>query len=344
MFHDLSVVDMALCQSGHWQAIIKNRDETTNPMPQPEQDHPSLQRPPIYRRMLAASDPLHVTRTTLLVAMVASFVAAVIGQAWFLYHYEEQQLDLLGVAVRTGFIFANSLVLGRFVSRWLGSWTGTAAALAFCSTFSVVLGISGNLQTLCLTGLMYCFARLAVPGRAMLDESVTTRRVCRLLLAFLIVGYGYSSGLVVLGTWFLYSLISQNLRLFTRRFRSADLVLVGVAVGISIWLGGPMIDWDDSYLRQLASTRPLSVGHFAILLLPWWPLLIGVIFITVRYGHYATPLFQLVAAWLLTTIFAVLLGILPRELGLILLTPPLAFAVAPVLVPVFRLVARRRWW
>jgi len=293
--------------------------------------------------MLAAGNPLQITQPTLAVAMLLSLAAAVICQACYAHHYGES-LDLLGVAIRTVFVFANVLLIARFVARWLGSQAAMVAVLVFASTLAVVFGIAGDLQTLCLTGVMYCFARQGVGGRVPVDESVKTWRFCWAGLAFLIVGFGYQAGLPVLATWILFGLISQNVQLLKRLFHPAGLAILTLSAGTSLWLGIPAVPSDQSFLRVISPTLQLTASDFAVLLLPWWPMLIWALYVALREGHYATPWFQFIATWLIVTGMATCFGILTTASGLLMLTPPLALAVAFPLAHLWRLVAHRRRW
>ena len=310
-------------------------------VPRSEHDKISLQSPPIYRRMLAADDPLQVTQPALLVTLIASVIAAVIGETWYVHHFGKP-LDLLGVAVRTVFILANSLLIARFVARWFGSKAALTAAIVFCSTLSVVLGLAGNLQTLCLIALMYCFARQGVTARVPLDESAKTWRICWGLLAFFIIGFGYRSAIPVVATWIIFALVTQDSQLLKRIFAPLGLAILGLAVGTSLWLEIPAVPKDDSFFRIIAPTMQLSAKDFTVLLLPWWPMLAWAIYIGLRNGYYAMPWFQLIAVWLTVTALAVVLGLMDSANVLPMLTPPLAIAVAPPLAQIFRLAARRR--
>lgn len=290
-------------------------------MLQPEFDRSSLENPPIYRRMLAAADPLQVSQTTLLVAMTTSFLAAVISEVWFIYHCEKP-FDLLGVAVRGVFILANSLLIGRFLARWLGSRAATAGAFAFATTLSVMLGLAGNLQALCMTGTMYYFARQAVAGRAPLDESVSSLRICWWGLAFLIIGFSYKLGVILLVTFIIFCLVSQNSSLLKRFFQPVGLIIIGSSIVARILLEISIVSADNSYLRLIGLTPQLTLPDFAVLLLPWWPLLILTMYLSVRYGHYATLWFQLIAIWLLVTTTAIAFGVLDRSMSFAAITPP----------------------
>lgn len=310
-------------------------------VPRPESDRISLQSPPIHRRMLAAGDPLQVTQPTLLVTLIFSVAAAILGETWYVHHFDKP-LDLLGVAVRTVFILANSLLLARFVARWLGSRAALATAIVFCSTLAVVLGLAGNLQTLCLIALMYGFARQGVGARASMDKDAKTWHICLVLLAFFIVGFGYRAGIPIVATWILFALITQDGQLLKRIFTPLGLAILGTAVGISLWLEISLVPVDHSFLRIIAPTMQLTVHDYAVLLLPWWPMLAWAIYIGLRDGYYATPWFQFIAIWLTVTALAIVLGLIRTSTGLTMLTPPLAVAIAPPLVQIFRLATHRR--
>ena len=291
--------------------------------------------------MLLGDDPLHLDRTTIRMALVASAIAALVGEVWLVWHVEEP-FDLLGLVVRWLFILVNGLFLARFVSRWLGGRVATATVFALCFTLSVVTGIVGRLEMLCTVGAMYAFARQAIAGRLPIDDSRRTRWVSWIVLAILILCFRWSLGVVIVAIWFLFALVTQNSRLLRRLLNPIGLAIFAVSLALSIWVIDIPILATYDHLRPYTSGNELNAYDFFLLLLPWWPLVLVTLYFGLRHGYYVLPLFQFIVIWLLVTVLAILLDFLPTPDGLIALTPSLAVAVAPALTPLFRLVVRRR--
>jgi hypothetical protein len=324
--------------------------------------------------MLAGGDSLYVRRSTIHVVLIAAIVSMIAGEVWWMWYSNGEIPFRPGMMVLRGlFIFANGLLLARFLARWMGNRAAAASGFAFCTMFSVILGIAATFEVFCLVAVMHSFARQAIPGRLPVDRSERAQWVCWILFACLVIGFSRSLGLVVLVVWLLFGVSNEHGRLLIRlfflnglksrgqksqnssespsdepvraswvRYFPFGLAIIAGAFGLAMLLDVPVVPMDNSYLRSFVHDLHLSVYDFMVLLLPWWPMLFGTLYLGLHRGYYALPLFQYVALWLLVTTLAMVMGLLTTRSGMMSLTPSLAVAIAPALMPLFHWVAARR--
>jgi len=296
---------------------------------------PSLNAPPVYRRMLAGgAEPLRLSRAG--VAAVLAGAAALAGVLWFRRHVGWDGPDVAFWSTWLG-AGATALVVALLVARWLAGPLATAAGLLCLSAAAVLPGAIDAPPGAVAAGAFALFALANVPGRLRVVTRPEVAWGCFALIAAVTVCFGPLTGGAILATCVAMVLAGQNSRALRQFIRPAPLAIL--AVGAAVWLiCGPEFDYPGVQPHRLLT---LAVEAM-VALLPWSPMAVVALVVGVRQGHWAAPFWRLVGCWIAAPVVLAPLGILQPPAALAICVPGLAIltaAGAAVLLP----AVRRRW-
>jgi hypothetical protein len=294
---------------------------------------PSLDFPPVYRRMLSGGPArLRLSRLHFGLLLTSGVAIAAILAVRCLAGADETA----GLSVATALAATlAALLTGAIAARWLGSGTATLAGMVYLGGAALLSdAINGPFSVTALTAIGSC-ALATVPGRLPVDSRWVVGLVFYVALgtAVAIAGPGGASSILV--TCVATVFVSQNmraLRFFLHPWGIAFLVLATAAwwtarhAGMTISFNG----YSTSMIEKLA-IRP---GRWQAPVLVWMAMLSCILFAVValiaglRQGHLATPFWRFVGCWIVTPLCLATLEMLVPSTAMAIFLPPLAIIAA----------------
>jgi 4-amino-4-deoxy-L-arabinose transferase-like glycosyltransferase len=297
---------------------------------------------PVYRPLLSGG-PAQL-RLSLRQAAIIAVYGTGLGFAALAVTGLDEPHDWTCLLARVWTTTLAALVLAMLTAKWFGRRTALLAAIAYLTSIHSLLGDWMTDEAVFLTPAMClamsAFATATVPGRLPRRPKRRTAWIFYAATAVMFMIAGIEGLTYILCACVLYAVVSQDLRsirFFWDPIGIALFVLLVAAHAMAVRLEG-LESWQDFARRLLELTpdgldrrqSPSEILHWlAVATLPWTPMMLIPLVGVLRQGHYATPIVQLFAAWLVAPLAISAAGVFACEPHTSAVLPPLAvFAAA----------------
>lgn len=294
---------------------------------------PSLDFPPVYRRMLSGGPArLRLSRSHFGLLLASGVTLAAILTIRNLAGTD--QSVGLGIAAAVGATVA-AMLTGAIAARWLGSGAATLAGMIYLGGVAAVPdAINGLFSATALTAIG-SVALATVPGRLPVDSRRAVGLTFYFALGAAVIIAGPRDAGAVFTTCLVAVLISENMR--ELRFFFQPLGVAVLALATTAWWAARHAGLAISFNgNSTATVQRLAIWpeQWQTPVLVWMAISFCIVLASValitglRQGHMATPFWRFVGCWVVAPFGLAALGMLASPATTAMLWPPLAIIVA----------------